>query len=66
MTAVRVGIVGTGSVASSVHLPILTRRTDLFKIVALADLNIPAAHALAKRFGIAENENISLGGELLD
>ena len=53
MTAVRVGIVGTGSVASSVHLPILTRRSDLFEIVALADLNIHAAHALADRFGIA-------------
>ena len=54
MTAVKVGIVGTGSVASSVHLPILTRRTDLFEIVALADLNIHAAQALANRFGISE------------
>jgi myo-inositol 2-dehydrogenase/D-chiro-inositol 1-dehydrogenase len=53
MNAVRVGIVGTGSVASSVHLPILTRRSDLFEIVALADLNINAAHTLASRFGIA-------------
>ena len=59
MSAVRIGIVGTGSVASSVHLPILTRRTDLFKIVALADLNIPAAYALAKRFGIAEDDCFS-------
>ena len=56
MTAVRVGIVGTGSVASSVHLPILTRRSDLFEIVALADLNIHAAHALADRFGIARSD----------
>ena len=56
MTAVRVGIVGTGSVASSVHLPILTRRSDLFEIVALADLNIHAAHALADRFGIAKSD----------
>ncbi len=56
MTAVRVGIVGTGSVASSVHLPILTRRTDLFEIVALADLNISAAHALADRFGIDRSD----------
>ena len=56
MTAVRIGIVGTGSVASSVHLPILTRRSDLFEIVALADLNIHAAHALADRFGIAKKD----------
>ena len=56
MTAVRIGIVGTGSVASSVHLPILTRRSDLFEIVALTDLNIHAAHALADRFGIAKKD----------
>ncbi len=56
MSAIRVGIVGTGSVASSVHLPILTRRSDLFEIIALADLNISAAHALAERFGIAKRD----------
>lgn len=55
MSAVKVGIVGTGSVASAIHLPILTRRTDLFEIVALSDLNLKAAHTLANRFGIAED-----------
>lgn len=55
MSAIKVGIVGTGSVASSVHLPILTRRTDLFEIVALADLNVNAAYALADRFGITRD-----------
>lgn len=55
MSAIKVGIVGTGSVASSVHLPILTRRTDLFKIVALADLNVNAAYALADRFSISRD-----------
>lgn len=55
MSAIKVGIVGTGSVASSVHLPILTRRSNLYDIVALADLNINAAHALADRFGIARD-----------
>ncbi|MEY4497998.1 MAG: hypothetical protein RJA40_103 [Actinomycetota bacterium] len=52
MSAIKVGIVGTGSVASSVHLPILTRRSDIYEIVALADLNINAAQVLADRFGI--------------
>lgn len=65
MSAVRIGIVGTGSVASSVHLPILTRRTDLFKIVALADLNIAAAHALANRFGIAQGDCFSDPKEMI-
>ena len=66
MTAVRVGIVGTGSVASSVHLPILTRRTDLFEIVALADLNIHATHALADRFGISQGNCFSDPKEMVN
>ena len=53
MNRVRVGLVGAGAVASSVHLPILTRRSDLFDVVALADLNLNATHVLADRFGIS-------------
>ncbi|MSY23815.1 MAG: hypothetical protein F2734_02775, partial [Actinobacteria bacterium] len=49
---VRVGVIGAGAVASSVHLPILTRRSDLFAVAAIADFNIAAAHLLADRFGI--------------
>lgn len=53
MKRVRVGLVGAGAVASSVHLPILTRRSDLFDVVAIADLNLAATHVLADRFGIS-------------
>lgn len=53
MNRVRVGLVGAGAVASSVHLPILTRRSDLFEVVALADLNLNATHVLADRFAIS-------------
>ncbi len=49
---IRVGVIGAGAVASSVHLPILTRRSDLFEVVAIADFNLPAADLLADRFGI--------------
>ena len=66
MSAIKVGIVGTGSVASSVHLPILTRRTDLFEIVALADLNVTAAHALADRFGISRDVCFSDPKKMID
>ena len=40
MKRIRVGLVGAGAVASSVHLPILTRRSDLYEVVAIADLNL--------------------------
>ncbi len=53
MSPLKVGIVGAGEIASSVHLPILTRRSDLFEVVAIADLNIEAAHAVADRFNVS-------------
>lgn len=56
MKRVRVGLIGAGAVASSVHLPILTRRSDLFEVVAIADLNLAATHSLANRFGIAQQD----------
>lgn len=49
---IRVGVVGAGAVASSVHLPILRRRSDLFDLVAITDLNLAAANGLAERFAI--------------
>ena len=49
---IRIGIIGAGAIASSVHLPILTRRTDLYSVVSLADLNLAAVNVLADRFGI--------------
>lgn len=49
---IRVGVVGAGAVASSVHLPILRRRSDLFDLCAITDLNRVAAEAMAKRFAI--------------
>ena len=51
-TIVRVGVVGAGAVASSVHLPILSRRSDIFEVEAIADYNLTAANALADRFAI--------------
>lgn len=49
---IRVGVVGAGAVASSVHLPILRRRSDLFVLEGITDLNLVAANALAERFSI--------------
>jgi len=51
---IRIGVVGAGLIASSVHLPILRRRTDLFDLRAITDLNRAAADALAKRFAISK------------
>jgi len=51
---IRIGVVGAGLIASSVHLPILRRRIDLFDLRAITDLNRAAADALARRFAISK------------
>lgn len=50
---IRVAVVGLGAVARSVHLPILTRRSDKFTIVGICDLSRDAVAAAGDRFGIA-------------
>ena len=65
---IRIGVIGAGAIASSVHLPIMTRRSDLFTVTALADLNLPAVEALANRFSIEHRfdsaEKLIASGEI--
>jgi myo-inositol 2-dehydrogenase / D-chiro-inositol 1-dehydrogenase len=55
MRRLRVGLVGLGAVARAVHLPILTRRSDLYEIVAIHDLVPEIRDAVADRFGIPQS-----------
>ncbi len=63
---IRIGIVGAGAIASSVHLPILTRRSDLYQVAAVADFNIAAANYLADRFGIPAGSRYSSAYDLIN
>lgn len=60
-----IGVVGAGAVATSVHLPILTRRSDLFHVRAVADFNAESAAHLATRFGIPEDGRFSSAYEMI-
>ncbi|HEX7405331.1 MAG TPA: Gfo/Idh/MocA family oxidoreductase [Candidatus Nanopelagicaceae bacterium] len=60
-----IGVVGAGAVATSVHLPILTRRSDLFLVCAIADYNTAAANHLADRFGVPEEGRFSSAYEMI-
>lgn len=60
-----IGVVGAGAVATSVHLPILTRRSDLFHVNAVADFNTASAKHLAERFGIPEGRVFSSAYEMI-
>jgi hypothetical protein len=64
-TIVRIGVVGAGAVATSVHLPILTRRSDLFEVCAIADFNSSSANHLAERFGIPDDARFSSAHEMI-
>lgn len=61
----KIGVVGAGAVASSVHLPILTRRSDLFEVCAIADFNAASANHLADRFGIPADARFSSAYEMI-
>lgn len=62
---VKIGVVGAGAVASSVHLPILTRRSDLFQVCAVADFNTASAEHLADRFGVPEDARFASAYEMI-
>ena len=66
MSTIRIGVIGAGAVTSTIHLPILTRRSDLFTIVGLCDLNLAAVDALGDRFGIAPEARFSDPEQLLN
>lgn len=71
MKPLRVGVIGAGAVTSTIHLPILTRRRDLFEVAGLYDLNFGAVNALGERFGISVEKRFSdvtemFGGSTLD
>ena len=52
MRRVRLGVAGLGTVAQAVHLPLVTRRRDLFEVAAVCDLSAGLAERVADRFGL--------------
>ncbi len=67
----RIGVVGLGAVAQSVHLPLIKRRWDLFALAAVADLSPALLGQIADQYGVsAEHRYQSLAdmleGEELD
>ena len=71
MTLLRIGVVGLGAVAQSVHLPLITRRWDLFDLAAVADLSPALLGRVGAQYGIPaehryQNLTDMLDGEDLD
>ncbi|MFJ5861160.1 Gfo/Idh/MocA family protein [Pseudarthrobacter sp. NPDC092439] len=53
MTKLRLGVVGLGAVAQSVHLPLIKRRWDLFELAAVADLSPSLLEQVGAQYGVA-------------
>lgn len=50
----RVGVAGLGVVAQVVHLPLLARRRDLFRLSALCDVSRTVRDQVGQRYGVAQ------------
>jgi predicted dehydrogenase len=49
---IRLGVVGLGAVAQAVHLPLIARRSDAFKLAAICDLSPSLLAAIGDRYGV--------------
>jgi len=62
---VRLGVVGAGLVAQTVHLPILLARRDLFEVAAICDLSPGTLEAVGEGCGVASNRRYRTAADLL-
>jgi len=56
---IRVAVAGLGGVAQSVHLPLLTRRWDLFEIAAVCDLSPSLRDEIGDQYGVARADRFA-------
>ncbi|PSL02748.1 putative dehydrogenase [Haloactinopolyspora alba] len=52
----RVGVAGLGAVAQSVHLPLISRRWDLFELAAVCDLSSSLRDAVGGQYGVGPEQ----------
>jgi predicted dehydrogenase len=63
---VRLGVIGLGTVAQAVHLPLLGRHRDRFQVTAVCDLSAELSAAVSERFGLGAAARCRSAAELLD
>ena len=63
---VRLGVIGLGTVAQAVHLPLLGRHRDRFQVTAVCDLSAELSEAVTERFGLGVAARCRSAAELLD
>ncbi|MBN9152162.1 MAG: Gfo/Idh/MocA family oxidoreductase [Micrococcales bacterium] len=63
---IRLGVIGLGAVAQSVHLPLLRRRPELFAITAISDISPSLLASVGEVFGIVHSARYTDAFALLD
>lgn len=63
---VRLGVIGLGTVAQAVHLPLLATLGDRFEVTAVCDLSDRLAVEVGERFGLAGAGRCRSAEELVD
>ncbi len=62
---VRIAVAGLGAVAQSVHLPLITRRWDLFELAAVCDLSPSLRDAVGDQYGVPAERRYADVGTML-
>lgn len=64
-SVLRVAVIGLGTMAQSLHLPMFQRRHDRFEIAALVDISPRRREEVAKKWGVGEAETYESVDELV-
>jgi myo-inositol 2-dehydrogenase / D-chiro-inositol 1-dehydrogenase len=62
---IRIGVVGLGAVAQAVHLPLLQKHPERFRIAAVCDLSRGAREGVGARYGVTGERRFARAEELL-
>lgn len=62
---VRLGVVGLGAVAQAVHLPLVARRPELFRLAGIADLSLGLCDLMGERYNVPRSRRFGSLEELL-
>lgn len=62
---VRLGVLGLGAVAQAVHLPLLARRPELFRLAGIADLSRGLCDLMGERYNVPPSRRFGSLEELL-
>lgn len=63
--SIRLGVLGLGAVAQAVHLPLVARRPELFRLAGLADLSRGLCDLMGERYNVPPSRRFGSLGEML-